>query len=68
MKLLLEVEDQKAQALLAALKKLPYVRTKEISASKAEKLSDLKNAVDELNDILRGKAKARDIDELLNEL
>jgi hypothetical protein len=68
MRLLLEVDDRKAHVLLAILKKLPFVRTKEISPAKARKLGELKMATDEMNDVLQGKSKARDIDELLNEL
>jgi len=68
MKFVLDVKESKAEALMALLNDLPYVKTKPLTPYKAKVLEDLKEAVDELNLVLAGKLEARDADELLNEL
>ena len=68
MKFVLEVKESKAANLLALLNDLPYVKTKPLTPYKAKTLEDIKEAVDELNLVLAGKIKARNADELLNEL
>ena len=68
MKFVLEVKESKADALLALLNDLPYVKTKPLTPYKAKVLEDLKEAVDELNLVTAGKLVARDAEEFLNEL
>ena len=68
MKFVLEVKENKVEALMALLNDLPYVKTKPLTPYKAKVLEDVKDAVDELNLVLSGKLQARDADELLNEL
>jgi len=68
MKFVLDVKESKAAALMALLNDLPYVKAKPLTPYKATILEDVKEAVDELNLVLAGKIKARDADDLLNEL
>jgi hypothetical protein len=68
MKIVLDVKENKAAALMALLNDLPYMKAKPLTPYKAKVLEDVKEAVDELNMVLRGKIEARDADELLNEL
>jgi hypothetical protein len=68
MKLILDVKESKAAALMAVLNDLPYVKTKPLTPYKARIMEDIKESVDEMNLVLSGKLEARDADELLNEL
>jgi len=68
MKFVLEVKEDKVAALMAVLNDLPYVKSKPLTPYKAKVLEDLKEAVEEFNQVLAGKVEARDADELLNEL
>lgn len=68
MKFVLEVKEDKVAALMAVLKDLPYVKSKPLTPYKAKVLEDLKEAVEEFNQVIAGKVEARDADELLNEL
>ena len=68
MKLLLEIKDNKALHLFEVLKSLPYVKTTPISDEKALLMEEIKEAVDNLNKVRKGKLKARPAKELLNEL
>jgi len=64
MKVLLDIQDKKANKLLKALEALPYVKIKQLTGEKAELLSDMKEAVEELKLVLEGKKEARNADEL----
>jgi hypothetical protein len=68
MKILLDVRDDKAPHLVKILKGLKYVKTTTISPAKALLLKEMKEAVDELNLVKRGKKKARKAENFLNEL
>ncbi len=68
MKLILDIEDKKAPALIEILKELKFVKTKTIIPAKARLLSELKEAVDEMNQITAGKKKARNAEDVLAEL
>jgi hypothetical protein len=68
MKFVLDVKESKAANLMALLNDLPYVKAKPLTPYKAKVLEDVKEAVDEMNQVLSGKIEARDADELLNEL
>jgi len=69
MKLLIDVKDSKADALLSALHKMgPDIKVKTIAPAHAQFLGELKEAVDELNLIKAGKKKARNAREFLDEL
>lgn len=68
MKFVIEVKESKAANLMALLNDLSYVKAKPFTPYKAKILEDVKEAVDEMNQVLSGKIEARDADELLNEL
>ena len=69
MKVLLEIEDEKAPALLEVLKGLKYVKTTKIKKSKKEEvLEGLKEAIDEVKLAKEGKIQLKSFDEFLNEL
>ncbi len=68
MKVLLDINDEKAIHLLEVLNSLPYVKTKPLTDEKAEVLLGIKQAVDEMKLIKEGKLNAIPIQELLDEL
>lgn len=68
MRVLLDIKDSKALHLLEVLKSLPYVKTKTLSDEKALLMEEIKEAVEELNLVKAGKLKARNVEDLLNEL
>jgi hypothetical protein len=68
MKVLLDISENKAYHLMEVLKGLSYVKTKKLTEEKAEILSDIKDAVDEINEINNDKIFARNVEEFLNEL
>ncbi len=69
MKVLLEIEDKKAHALMEVLKDLTYVKATRIKETKKEAfLKGLKEAVEEVKLAKQGKVKLKTFDEFLNEL
>lgn len=68
MKVLLDIQDNQANKLLKALEALPYVKAKQLTGEKAELLSEMKEAVEELKLVLEGKKEASSAEEFLNEL
>lgn len=68
MKVLLDIKDNKAKSLLEVLKSLPYVKAKTISSEKAQLIEEIKEAVENLNLVRKGKLKARPAKEVLDEL
>lgn len=68
MKILLEVKDNKAQHLVAVLKELKFVKTTTITPAKALLLKEMKEAVDELNLVKKGKKKSKDAEKFLHAL
>lgn len=68
MKVLLDIKDNKATHLLEVLKGLSYVKTKTISNEKALLMLEIKEAVENLTLVRKGKLKARPAKDLLNEL
>ncbi len=68
MKLLLDVKDDKALHLLEVLKSLPYVKTTPLTETKAQLMSEIREAVEEMKQIRAGKKQARDAEDFLNEL
>jgi hypothetical protein len=67
MKVLLDIKDTKANFVLELLKNFSFVKTKSLSPYKAEVLENLKDAVEELNKIRKGKIKGIVAKDLLNE-
>ena len=68
MKVLLDIKDKKASALLAVLKDLPYVKIKILTPYKAEVIENMVDAIQEIKLIEEGKLKARNAKDFLNEL
>ncbi|MEX2564671.1 MAG: hypothetical protein WD431_01860 [Cyclobacteriaceae bacterium] len=68
MKVLLDIKDDKAIHLLEVLKGLTYVKTKKLTDAKAQLMSEVREAVEEMKQIRAGKKQARDAEEFLNEL
>lgn len=68
MKIVLDVKENKAAALIALLNDLPYVKAKPLTPFKAKVLEDVKEAVDEMNLVNKGKLKTKNAEDLLNEL
>jgi DNA-binding protein H-NS len=68
MRVLLDIKDNKALHLLEVLKSLPYVKTTTISEEKAVLIEEIKDAVNELALIRKGKLKGISAKDLLNEL
>jgi hypothetical protein len=68
MRVLLDIKDNKAMPLLELLKGLSYVKTKTISDEKALLIEGIKEAVEELKLIRKGKLKGIPAKQLLDEL
>lgn len=68
MKILLDIKDNKALHLLEVLKGLSYVKTKKLTEEKAILMKEIKEAVEELNLIKKGKLKGIPAKRLLDEL
>jgi len=69
MNVLLEIQDDKAPALLEGLDGLPYVKTERITDEKKDAfIADLKESVKQVNLAKKDKIKLKTLDELINEL
>ncbi len=68
MKILLDIPDNKASSLMDVLKSISYVKAKQLTPYKATVLEGIKEAVEEMNLIKAGKLKARNAEDLINEL
>ena len=68
MKVMLDIKDNKAKHLLEVLKGLSYVKTKRIYDEKELLKEEIKEAVQELILIRKGKLKGISAKELLDEL
>jgi len=68
MKVLLDIKDNKALHILEVLTGLSYVKILVIYDLKAELLSEIREAVEEMNQFRAGKKQAHDAKNLLNEL
>lgn len=68
MKILLEIPDNKAHSFMDVLNSISYVKAKPITDGKARLLSEMKDAIDEMNLIKKGDITARNAEDFLNEL
>ena len=68
MKLLLDIQDEKASNFLELLKTFPYVKAKQLTDYKVNVLEGLKEAIGEVKLIKEGKLKGTSAKSLLNEL
>lgn len=68
MKILLDIRDNQGLHLTELLKSMPHVRTTTITDAKASALKEVREAVNELKEILDGRKESRNADDFLNEL
>ena len=68
MKVLLDIKDTKAQFVMELLKSFSFVKAKPLTPYKADILEGIKDAVEEMKMIKSGKLKARNAEDLFNEL
>jgi hypothetical protein len=69
MKILLEINDSKAEFFMEMLSNLTFVKkATAINDSNEEILINIKQSVMEMNLINKGQLKARDVQELIDEL
>lgn len=68
MKVLLDIKDTKAQFVMELLKSFSFVKAKPLTPYKADVLEGIKEAVEEMKLVKAGKLKARNAEDLFNEL
>ncbi|MDR2145803.1 MAG: hypothetical protein LBE91_05015 [Tannerella sp.] len=68
MKAVLDIKDSKASFVMELLGNLPFVKVQPITNEKALLLSEIREAVQTVNLIKKGKIQARPAKELLNEI
>jgi len=68
MKAVLEIKDSRAPFVMELLNSFSFVKVKPITNEKALLLSEIREAVDIVNLVKKGKIQARPAKELLNEL
>jgi hypothetical protein len=68
MKAVLDIKDSKASFVMELLDNLSFVKVQPITSEKALLLSEIREAVDTVNLIKKGKIQARPAKELLNEI
>jgi tagatose-1,6-bisphosphate aldolase len=68
MKVLLDIKDDKADFVMELLSNLKFVKAEALTPYKSKVLRDIKEAVDEVNQIKAGKKKAQPLSDFLNGL
>lgn len=68
MKVVLEIQEDKADVFMEIVENIPFVKVKRKQTKKEKFLDELKEAVEELNQIKAGKKKGQDAREFLKEL
>ncbi len=68
MKVLLDIKDNKAEFVMELLKNFSFVKAKPLTSTKADVLEGIKEAVEEMKLIKAGKLKARNAEDLFDEL
>ena len=68
MKAVLDIKDNRAPFVIELLNNFSFVKVKPITNEKALLLSEIREAVDIVNLVKKGKIQARPAKELLNEL
>jgi hypothetical protein len=68
MKVLLDIPDKKAASFMEVIKSISYVKAMPITDTKAQLMSEIREAVEEMKLIKKGKKKARNAEDFLNEL
>jgi predicted CoA-binding protein len=68
MKAVLDIKNSKAPFVMELLSNFPFVKVQPITEEKALLLSEIKEAVDIVNQVKKGELQARSAKELLNEI
>lgn len=68
MRVLLDIQDNRAPFIMQILQQFKGVKTKLISNEKALFIEDIKEAVEEMKLVKQGKLKTRPVEDLINEL
>ncbi|MDR1962457.1 MAG: hypothetical protein LBQ50_01605 [Planctomycetaceae bacterium] len=68
MKILLDIPDAKVPSLMDMLSRISYVKAKTLTDSKAGLMSEIREAVEEMQLIRAGKKEPRNVEEFLDEL
>jgi len=68
MKILLDIKDDKVSFVMELLSSLSFVKVKPLTDIKAEMMSDMREAVEEVILIKEGKKQARNAEDFVNEL
>ncbi len=68
MNVLLEIKDSKAEFIMELVKNLSGVKATPLTPAKARFLKELRESVEEINQIRAGKKSGRPIQDLLDEL
>lgn len=68
MKILLDIKDNKVSFVMELLNSLSFVKAKPLTDKKAEMMSDMREAVEEVTLIKEGKKQARNAEDFVNEL
>lgn len=68
MKVILDIKDSKVPFVMELLKGFSFIKTQPLSEEKMRLISEMKEAVDNLKLVKKGKLKARPARELLDEL
>jgi hypothetical protein len=68
MKILLEIQDNKASFFMELIKNFRFIKAKPFTAENAQLLEEIEEAVKNMNLVSEGKITARPAEELLNEL
>lgn len=65
---MLDIKDSKVQFVMELLRNFSFVKAEPLSDEKAEIISGIKQAVKEMKLVKAGKLKARNAEDLINEL
>jgi hypothetical protein len=68
MKLLLDIPDHKANFMLELIKSFRFVKSQTITPAKAQEISTMIEAIEEVKLAKQGKVKLEKAEDLLNEL
>lgn len=68
MKILLDIPDNKASSFLDVLRSISYVKTQQLTDTKAVLMGEIREAVEEMKLIRSNKKKARNAEDFLNEI
>ena len=68
MKVMLDIKDSKAAFIMELLRSFSFVKAEPLSDEKAEIIEGIKQAVKELKLVKAGKLKARNAEDVINEL